>query len=92
MSCDEKVVFKRAAVKALKLCGVDRDYTFEHVERLYNLQFSETGKKFCFLSVTVYKDEKGLAFCKNTYLSEEFPPQKFFDYLGNNSGIYGGNR
>ena len=90
LSCDEKVVFKRAAVKALKLCGVDRDYTFEHVERLYNLQFSETGKKFCFLSVTVYKDEKGLAFCKNTYLSEEFPPQKFFDYLGNNSGIYGG--
>lgn len=56
--CEQKVIFRRAAVKALKglCCGV-KDYTAEHLERLYELQRLKNGKKFEFLSFTACKEE-----------------------------------
>lgn len=55
--CNEKVVFKHAVLKALNLvkCGL-RDYTSAHLESLYNLQFSENGKRLEFLGLTAYKE------------------------------------
>ena len=55
--CEEKVVFKRAAVKVIKEIYGRKDYTSEQAERLFNLQFAENGKRFEFLNLTAYKED-----------------------------------
>lgn len=61
--CEEKAVFRRAALKALKSLKADiKDYTSAHLERLYLLQFAENGKKFGFLNITAFKEEGKIAF------------------------------
>ncbi|MDE7305872.1 MAG: tRNA lysidine(34) synthetase TilS [Clostridia bacterium] len=59
--CDEKPVFKRAAVKVIVEAFNRKDYTAEHAERLYELQYKENGKKFGFLNLVAYK-ENGYVF------------------------------
>lgn len=56
--CPEKPVFKRAVLQALK--GA-KDYTSEHLDRLYDLQFAENGKKFEFLGLTAYSENGKIA-------------------------------
>lgn len=69
--CEEKVIFKRAVLKGLQTFGRDiKDYTSEHAERLYNLQFSENGKKFEFLNITAFKEDGKIALCDNPKLNE----------------------
>lgn len=87
--CEERVVFRRAAIKALRYFGDIKDYTFEHAERLYLLQFAENGKKFCFLDFTAYKEDDGVFIC------EDGAPQvqsevAFNEYKCGNSSIFGG--
>lgn len=57
--CGERAVFKRAAIDVVEGFRV-KDYTSVHAEALYNLQFAENGKKFCFLGLTAIKEEGGV--------------------------------
>ena len=66
--CTEKPIFKRAVLQVLSSCGT-KDYTFEHLERLYNLQFAEKGKKFEFLGFTVFKEDGKIAICIEEFLN-----------------------
>lgn len=78
--CDEKPVFKRAVLKVISDCGV-KDYTFEQLERLYQLQFAPKAKKFEFLGLTAFKEEGKIAIRVNflSHLSQiDYP---FFAYL-----------
>lgn len=61
-TCIEKSVFKRAALQVVNGFGV-KDYTSEHLEKLYQLQFFEKGKKFEFLGLTAYSEEGKIAIC-----------------------------
>ncbi len=64
---EERAVFSRAVLKVLTHLGL-KDYTSEHISRLYDMQFGENGKKFEFLGVTAYKEEGGLAICLSAAL------------------------
>ena len=67
LHCNEKVVFKRAVVKAL--VGMNtKDYTSEHAQRLYDLQFAENGKKFEFLGFTAFKEDGKITICDSYML------------------------
>lgn len=66
-TCIEKPVFKRAILRALKERGI-KDYTFEHLDRLYELQFAEKGKKFEFLGLTAFSEEGKIAICSDELL------------------------
>lgn len=75
--CPERPVFRRAAVKALKLLNPEvKDYTFEHLERLYALQSAENGKRFEFLSFAAFKEEGRISICHKDMLeadAKEYP-------------------
>lgn len=67
--CKEKPVFTRAVVNVLKLLKEDiKDYTYGHIERLYDLQFAAAGKKFEFLSFTAYSEKGRIAICRRDML------------------------
>ena len=89
-NCKEKPVFRRAALKALNLLSPEiRDYTTEHLERLYALQFAETSKKFNFLGVTGYSENGKITLRLN---GEETSVSAvgFFKYFNDKCSIYGG--
>lgn len=54
--CPQAVVFRRAAAYAVKNICNKKDYTSEHMQTLFSLQFAENGKKFEFLGLTAYKE------------------------------------
>ena len=58
--CREKVIFRRAALQVIARRHQKKDYTSEQLERLYNLQFAENGKKFEFLNLTAFKEDGGI--------------------------------
>lgn len=70
--CVEKAIFKRAALQVLGSSGV-KDYTFEQLEKLYELQFAEKGKKFEFLGLTAYKEEGKIAICIELFADIKVP-------------------
>lgn len=89
--CQERVIFRRAVLKAIYALVPDiRDYTSDHLERLYNLQFADNGKKFEFLSLTAFKEDGGVAICVNSLLEEEASSVAYENYLIGKSGIFGG--
>lgn len=55
--CDEKVIFRRAAAKAVAKIFARRDYTAAQMQRLFELQYAENGKKFEFLGLTAYSED-----------------------------------
>lgn len=61
----EKAVFERAALKVFYDLQL-KDYTYEHIEKLYELQFAENGKKFEFLDLIAQKEEKGISVISKT--------------------------
>lgn len=63
--CAERVIFRRAAAKIVAQFYCRKDYTAEHFNKLYNLQFLENGKKFEFLGLIAYKEEGGVAVIEN---------------------------
>lgn len=54
--CEELAVFSRACVYALKKMQI-KDYTLDIIERLYDLQFKQKGKRFGFLHLTAINEE-----------------------------------
>lgn len=87
--CEEKVVFRRAAVKAIKEIFNRKDYTSEHLERLYELQYSEKNKKFEFLNITAFKEDGKIALCDKTLLFEAENGALFCDYESEESYYMG---
>lgn len=87
--CGEKVVFRRAAVKAIKEIFHRKNYTSEHVERLYELQYSEKNKKFEFLNITAFKEDGKIALCDKTLLFEAENGALFCDYESEGSFYMG---
>lgn len=59
--CTERVIFRRVARFAVADTFKRQDYTAEHLNRLYELQSAENGKKFEFLGLTATKEEGGVA-------------------------------
>ena len=83
--CTEKVIFKRAVLRVLKEHGI-KDYTSEHMQRLFELQNAETGKKFEFLNITAYKETHGIALSFKE--REEPKPVSFKNYLDSNCKVF----
>lgn len=88
--CKEKVVFKRAILKALRGFNEVKDYTSEHAERLYNLQFSQNGKRFEFLNFVAFKEEGKIALCHKSLLAERDEGRLFAYHFGENFDLYMG--
>ena len=78
-------IFSRAVIIALKRAFNLKDYTADHVERLYNLQFEKVGNKFEFLHLCAYREEGQIAVCKAGERFDDKLPIKGFS-----SGIYAG--
>ena len=80
--CGEKVIFRRAALKAIKLLDCEiKDYTFEHMQMLYELQNSERGKKFEFCGLTAFNEGDRIGICKNEQLIPKSDSVPLKDYL-----------
>lgn len=85
-TCEEKPLFARAAVSAVK--GFARkDYTLTHIETLYNLQFAEAGKRFEFLGLCAFKEDGKISICNIENAAVEPVPYKHFK-----EGYFGGTR
>ena len=69
--CKEKPLFRRAFLTALKRLGVEKDYTLFQLERAYELQSLQTGKKASVLAgVEAVKTYDGIALYKSGVQSE----------------------
>lgn len=85
ISLCESVIFKRAAVKAVKYFN-RKDYTAEHLQNLYQLACGEKNRKFEFLGLTAYgggskivitpKGDGGAEIPFNQYAGDNFCGQK----------------
>ena len=87
---EEKPLFKRACLTAMKKLGIKRDYTQAHLNALYDLQQSERGAKLNMpLNIVAQKGENGIVF---TF--EKEPPryaslqEKGFSLDGYEGGMY----
>ena len=78
--CEEKVVFRRAALKIIAGRHQKKDYTSEQLERLYALQFAENGKKFEFLNLTAFKEEGRICIVDDSLLQYENEGAPYEDY------------
>lgn len=85
--CSEKVVFKRAAVKALNECSV-KDYTSEHIRRLYELQLAENGKSFGFLGYTAYNENGKIVLVRDVLAEAEACGVSFDEHLVGEQSFY----
>ena len=67
--CEEKVIFRRAALKAIKLidCQI-KDYTSEHLQSLFDLQHFERGKRFEFCGLVAFNEGDRIGICLNEQL------------------------
>ncbi len=73
-TCSEYALFAYDAVFAISEWLHKKDYTLSHINSLYNLQFSESGKKFEFLGLVAYKEDGRIAICaKAEKITEEVP-------------------
>lgn len=85
--CEEKVIFRRAALKIIAGRHRKKDYTGEQLERLYGLQFAENGKKFEFLGLTAFKEEGRICIVDDEllhYENEGAPYEDFYRQLADN--------
>ena len=77
---NEKPIFRRACLLALKGLGVDKDYTALHLESAYRLQNAQRGAKLDFpKNAECEKTDKGLVFRIKTeeYFEEKSAVQPF---------------
>ncbi len=65
---NEMAVFARCALKVFERYHI-KDYTRMHINALFKLQFGPNGKKFRFLRLAAFKEEKGIAICEASRLS-----------------------
>lgn len=87
--CTEKPVFKRAVLQVFANCGT-KNYTSDHLERLYELQFAEKGKKFEFLGLTAFKEDGKIAICVEELLAYAENGCLFKDYYRFENPVYFG--
>jgi tRNA(Ile)-lysidine synthase len=78
--CNERVVFKRAAARVINVYK-RKDYTAEQIERLYNLQLAENGKKFEFLGLTAFKENGRIVIVDDKLFKCNNVSQKFREFL-----------
>lgn len=78
ISLCESVIFKRAAVKAIKYFNC-KDYTAEHLQNLYLLAECEKNKKFEFLGLTAYGAGSKIVITRKKSAGAEIP---FNQYAG----------
>lgn len=86
--CKEKVIFRRAVLVVFMLYKL-KDYTAQHINRIYDLQFAETGKKFCFLGLTAIKERDGVSITRDDQLAIRLEGADFYDTLKSGKEIYG---
>ena len=72
ISLCESVIFKRAAVKAIKYFNC-KDYTAEHLQNLYLLANGEKNKKFEFLGLTAYGGGSKIVITRKRDVGAEIP-------------------
>lgn len=88
--CKERAIFKRAALKAIKFFGNKIDYTADHLDKLYELQFADLGKKFCFLGLEVIKEDKKIVFYPSEQNDKKFCGVPFNSYVSEKKHSYCG--
>ncbi len=88
--CAQKPLFRRASLAALKMLGVEHDYTAQHLECVYLLQNCERGKKLDLPQNTqAKKTDSGIVFYKKAQMpSIEKPTEKPFSEEGFQGGMY----
>ena len=70
---DKKPLFSRACLTAMKLLGIDRDYTQTHLNDLFFLQSLKLGAKITLpKNVLAIREEEGIFLCYNR--GEEIEP------------------
>lgn len=79
--CPERVIFRRAAHRIIAESYLRQDYTAGHLNRLFDLQSAENGKKFEFLSLAAVKEEGGIAIALGTEISYESAGMPFYENL-----------
>lgn len=79
--CAERVIFRRAACKIIAADYQRKDYTSEHLNRLFELQTAENGKKFEFLGLVAIKEEGGVAVADSGEFSYESDGMPFYENL-----------
>lgn len=86
--CEDKAVFRRAALKSLKMLDSQvKDYTSEHINALYLLQDAERGKRFEFLGFTAFNEGGEIALCKDGQLIADYTEIPLSEFIG---GKYSG--
>ncbi len=90
-SCPHRVIFRRAAQKIVAKYFNKKDYTTEHLNRLFVLQVAENGKRFEFLGLVAIKEEGGVALLQSGGENGYAEPVAFREFLDGNLQYYGGN-
>ncbi len=79
--CAERVIFRRAFLKIVSFYYQRKDYTSAQLNRLFELQSAENGKKFEFLNLTAVKEAGGIAIADISELSYENEGMPFKENL-----------
>lgn len=79
--CAERVVFRRAAHKIIAESYQKKDYTSEHLNRLFELQSAQNGKKFEFLGLVAVKEGGGIAIASAGEFVYETEGMPFYENL-----------
>lgn len=87
--CEERVLFRRAAIEIINEYRC-KDYTSEHAERLYDLQFAQNGKKFEFLGLTAFKEEDRITIIPANLLSGTSEEIQFINLINNEVALFCG--
>ena len=89
---EQKPLFRRACLIAMKELGIEKDYTAAHLESVYLLQQSERGKQICLPQGAVaQKTESGIELFLQESEKPLAPPpktEKSFDLSGFDGGRY----
>ena len=79
--CDERVIFRRAAHRIIADGYQKKDYTADQLNRLYDLQSAQNGKRFEFLGLVAVKEEGGVAVADGGELAFESEGMPFYENL-----------
>lgn len=86
-TCNEKVIFRRAAQRIVADFFNKRDYTSEHMQKLYELQSSENGKRFEFLGLIAIRENDGVAIIESYVLQCGEDGAPFYDNLNDDQTV-----
>lgn len=79
--CKERVIFRRAAHKIIAEGYQKKDYTAEMLNRLFDLQSAENGKRFEFLGLVAVKESGGIAIVDGGEFAYESEGMPFYESL-----------